>query len=286
MGTEHLPLILRESVTRVSNNTKAGSNGGCVTRYRLNDGNKSMDFEGACFSGLSGHVVNNEFDPQKTTLTYLPFDLKGIMKTSDVLQWYKLCQTVGIMPKDQNPEALFKQGLVIFLGDDNLSPFDFYTQVCFYRYPHEFPRLIENILDLVYNGGADFWAAFTFCHDLNVTNCGHSIVGSGVYSTTKALGRGSVGLAVSMHRMMRRKDRPDKRVMWKELKKLGSYEGLKWAAHVTVMNLSLDITEKTLKEESILDPRLIPLFHVETKEKYAELLENLKEENPDVKFKA
>ncbi len=272
-----IPPALKESITRASNNRSNGfTNGQLKTEYTLaHDGGKPIRVSGACFGGLPGHMNTNNFDAKKTVLRYLP--VITTLPESICFRWLTLCQRIGIIPADKTPKELFYYGLVIDLGKDDLSPFDFYVQVSFYRYMREVPRLVENVLDLV-DHGADFWAAYTFCHDLNVTNPAHSLCPTKVY---QGPGREDLALAISMHRYFKHRAVIDARKLWEVINTRP--ELIPWEVHKLLLKLSFGKMSVAVPEQ-ILDPHLIPLLHSDSKEELLERVENLKEEYTNVQF--
>jgi hypothetical protein len=278
-----LPESLESAVVRVLNNTQAGGSGMSV-EYYLTEGKKSVRYQGACFSGFASHMKEGKFDPNKTTLTYLPPEFPS-SRIKLYRRWVELCQTVGVVPKTQSVEDIMNNGLKINIGDPKLSPFGFYLQCCFLRYIKEVPRLVENVVDLV-NNGADFWAAFAFCHDHNVGyNCGHSISPSGAYGGGA---KGMLSLATSLHRHVRGKVTLDDRVLSTSISNLQNptiYSNVPWQIHARVRNLAFEgksIHPSHTKQ--VLNPKLIRVFLSDTKEEFEETLQNFKEENPDVVF--
>ncbi len=269
---------LKSSIMRAANNTQPGFYQPLKTEYTLShDGAAPIRITGPCFGALPQHMMTNKFDPKKTILRYLPIQVSLPEKTC--FRWITLCQRVGILPRDKSPKEILYYGLVFDLGRDDLTPFDFYMQVAFCRYMREVPRLIENVLDLVDNG-ADFWAAFTYSHDLNVTNHAHSLCPSEVYSGP---GRKNLSLAISMHRYIKNRGKVDDRKLWQVIQESLDKGVIPWEVHKRLLTLSFGRVTVAAPEQ-ILDPHLIPLLHSETKEELMERIENLKEEHTHVQF--
>ncbi len=278
MGTTNreMPVALKESIVRAANNTAAGFTHSLKTEYTLShNGGKPVRVTAQCFGGLATNMRTNKYDPKHTVLRYLP--VETTLPVSTCLRWLALCQRVGIIPADKDPKVLFYHGLTIDLGDDNLSPFGFYLQVAFYRYMREVTRLVENVLDLVDNG-ADFWAAFTFTHDLNVNNPAHSLCPTKTY---KGPGRDDLSLAISMNRFTGRKAVIDTRKLWEVINQ--QPETIPWEIHKNILSLGFG-SICVAKPDQILDPHLIPLLRSDSKEELLERVENLKEECNHIQF--
>ncbi len=167
-------------------------------------------------------------------------------------------------------QDILKKGLVLDLSK-GISVFNFYLKNSLLRYVIECPRLVQSVINL-HKAGADFWAAFFFCHSIYQVNIAHGVNVHKIYGIYP----GTVDLLISLPKHCQ--GMGDKRSMLEELKSKKNNDYIEWNFQKNLLANGLDNKLIINPVWRILDPRLLAVRQAKNKQELEQILSQFKEE--------
>lgn len=190
----------------------------------------------ACFAYFkdSFKQVEKNHPGKARYFNYKPANTRVLSKDA-VVRWYELGLDTGVIhPTGQRAEEIYKEGAIFDLDAPYLTIGHFYASLCFIRHVREAQNLVRNVTLLVDEAYRDFWAAYTFCHAINVTGTGHSIMPfGGAYHQPGYSNKTSRDLAMPlrMHEFCANPKTVDDRILGATLRS-GNNWGWNWHSNI------------------------------------------------------
>lgn len=241
--------------------------------------------EQSCFGGLGWAYSEAKKRRKKVYLHYTPIYTDIVSKDTSY-RWIKLGQALGIFPTDRTTKNIINEGLRINLDDKSLGVAELYLKLGFFRWIREAPRLVNGVVDLVYNAGCDVWASAVFCHYYDITRLDHSLLpfaSENIYSSSYLRGSVDLGLVLKMHQLTRNPLSVDNRIFSDVCCTEVSTEGgqfWQWQNWAVKPLKSFYLRDRAM----LLSSEVYPIIASRNPGKVSSLVVRLKENSENVKF--
>ena len=278
--------IVRAAVSKVmKNNVKHVET--MSTNYEFLDEDKNSVYTSMsqmCFGSLHENwtAVTCNYNPMY--LRYKPMYSSKVNKENR-LRWLELGQEMCIMPDDVTPKELLDNGITINMLSDGLTMSELYLKLTYIRWLRESAVLVNNVITLVDEGGRDFWAAVTYCHDTGCGRIDHSLLpfadgyAAGGSGHTNNINR-NLGLVIKLQQVALLPRLADKRLVKDIITNNKKPFAWQWQSKTITPDRNLILKDRLM----LLSSEVYPMISCGDIDQAITLSNKLKKLNSNVKF--